>query len=343
MSAPASRVAARACPAGVAEVEVGAAGADVGLGVDELVLVVVGAGRAEHVRPVLGQGPAHDRTRDGVRERQHADTVERPFRGTEIPCRGVADALKTDDRLSRQQRSVLVRQPLAAGAHHAHRQACGVRRLLQLECVPLADGCCDLDTVGRHVQEAAPCGGQMGVDPGRHDPAAVGRAVRREQERVVEHQRMRGRFPVQARVPERARIDAVHGLAQIQRQVLRRAAAVPVQRDRRNGVCHDRDADAGAETVRGGHDRILAGERHGSTGLCAAEPDVRQQVVQRRERIKAGDIALRARGHAGVRHDRAPSSGWAAAGAAGAPPRNSRATRTDPAANMPAAHQNAVV
>jgi hypothetical protein len=78
---------------------------------------------------------------------------------------------------------------------------------------------------------------------------------------------MRGQFPVQARVPERTGIDPVHGLAQVQRKVLLRAAPVPVQGDRRNGSRHDRDADAGTEPVRGGHDRILAGQPYGSSGL----------------------------------------------------------------------------
>ena len=48
---------------GSVEVDIGASGADVGFGVDELVLVVVGPGRTEHVRPVLGEGPAHGRDR----------------------------------------------------------------------------------------------------------------------------------------------------------------------------------------------------------------------------------------------------------------------------------------
>ena len=98
-------------PGRVPEVDVGAAGADVGLGVDELVLVVVRTGRAEHVRAVLGQGPAYDRAGDGVGERQHADAVERPLRRPEVPCRGVADTFQADDRLARQEGSLRVRQP----------------------------------------------------------------------------------------------------------------------------------------------------------------------------------------------------------------------------------------
>ena len=68
------------------EVDIGTAGADVGLGVDELVLVVVGAGGAEHVRSVLGQGPSDGRTGDGVGERQHPDAVERPRRPLRSPA-----------------------------------------------------------------------------------------------------------------------------------------------------------------------------------------------------------------------------------------------------------------
>jgi hypothetical protein len=118
----------------------------------------------------------------------------------------------------------------------------------------------------------------------------------------------------------------------------RRAAAVPVKGDRGDGARRHRDADAGAEAVHGGQDGILAGERHGPSCLCRDEPDLRQQVVQRRERV----TVLRACGDVGVRHDWAPSSG-PAAGSAKARPWNSRAASTDPAANMPAVHQNAVV
>jgi hypothetical protein len=59
-------------------------------------------------------------------------------------------------------------------------------------------------------------------------------------------------------VPEGTRVDAVDGLAQVQLEVLPGSAPVPVEGDGRDGVRHDRDADAGAEAVRGGQDGILA-------------------------------------------------------------------------------------
>ena len=150
-------------PGRVPEVDVSAAGAEVGLGVDELVLVVVRTGRAEHVRAVFGQGPAYDRAGDGVGERQYADAVERPLRRSEVPCRGVADTLDTDDRLARQERSLRVRQPFQGLAYDARRKARGARRLFQLERIPPPDGRGDPGAVGWHVQEATPLRGQMRV------------------------------------------------------------------------------------------------------------------------------------------------------------------------------------
>jgi hypothetical protein len=150
-------------PGGVPEVDVGAAGAGVGLGVDEFVFVVVRTGRTQHVRPVLGQGPAHDWARDGVGERQDADAVERPLRRAEVPCRGVADALQADDRLARQEGTLRMSQPFSGRAYDARRKASGVRGLFQLGRVPPLDGCGDLGGAGWHVQEAAPLRGQMRV------------------------------------------------------------------------------------------------------------------------------------------------------------------------------------
>ena len=113
---------------------------------------------------------------------------------------------------------------------------------------------------------------------------------------------MRGGLPVQRRVPEGTGVDAVHGLAQVQAEVLRRAAAMAVKGDRRNGARHERDADAGPEAVRGGQDGILAGERHGAPRLRPAEADLRQQVVERGQRIEIGGVAPRGRaGFGGLR------------------------------------------
>ena len=48
-------------------------------------VVVVRSCGTEHVGPLLGEGPAHCGPRDGVGERQHADTVEWPGRCPEVP------------------------------------------------------------------------------------------------------------------------------------------------------------------------------------------------------------------------------------------------------------------
>jgi hypothetical protein len=168
--------------------------------------------------------------------------------------------LPDNDRLAGQERSLRVSQPFRRLAYDARRQAGGIGGLFQLERVPLPDGRGDLGGVGWYVQEPAPPGGQMRVHARRHDPAAVGGLVRREEERVVEHQRMRGRGLVEGRVPECARVEAMDGLAQVQFEVLLGAAAVPVEGDGRDAGRHDRDADAGTEAVHRGHDWILAGD-----------------------------------------------------------------------------------
>ena len=139
------------------------------------------------------------------------------------------------------------------------------------------------------------------------------------------------------------------GLAQVQAEVLRRAAATAVKRDRRDRTRHQRDADARPEAVRGGQDGILAGERHRAPRLRHAEANLGQQAVERGQGIESGAVAPRQRaGPGGLRAHagRSPADAAAAAGAAGAagaPRRNSKAATTDPAANIPAAHQNAVV
>ena len=154
---------------------------------------------------------------------------------------------------------------------------------------------------------------------------------------------MRAGLPVQGRVPERTGVDAVHGLAQVQAEVLRRAAATAVERDRRDRARHQRDADAGPEAVRGGQDGILAGERHRAPRLRHAEANLGQQAVERGQGIESGAVAPRQRAGLGGLRAHAGRSPAGAADVAGTPRRNSRAATTDPAANIPAAHQNAVV
>ena len=140
--------------------------------------------------------------------------------------------------------------------------------------------------IGRHIQEAAPLGDQVRIDGRGHDPAAVGRAIGRHQERVVEHERVRGRLAVQRRAPEGARVDGVHGLAQVEVEVLRRPTAMAVQGDRRHRPAMSGMPMHAPEPVSGRHDGILSGEGDGGPGLRAGEADVRQQVVERVERVE---------------------------------------------------------
>ncbi len=76
--------------------------------------------------------------------------------------------------------------------------------------------------------------------------------------------------------------------------------------------------------------------------VCSGEADVRQQVVQHCQRIKSGDVLRRGRGNVSVLRAHCAEASFVA-GAAGAPRRKSRAASTDPPANIPTAHQNAVV
>jgi hypothetical protein len=94
-------------PAAVAgEVHVGGAGAEVGFGVDEVVLVVVGAGCAQDVRALLGQRPADRRPGDRMRERQHPHTLQRTLRGRDSAGRCITDAFQADHRLAGQPRAL---------------------------------------------------------------------------------------------------------------------------------------------------------------------------------------------------------------------------------------------
>ena len=60
------------------------------------------------------------------------------------------------------------------------------------------------------------------------------------------------RLSVQRRMPERTRIDGVHGLAQVEMEVLCRPASTPVKADCGHRAGQERDADARAEAVTGG-------------------------------------------------------------------------------------------
>jgi hypothetical protein len=71
---------------------------------------------------------------------------------------------------------------------------------------------------------------------------------------------MRGHLAVERRVPEGAGIDGMHGLAQVEVEVLCGPTPMPVESYCCYGPGHQGDADAGAESVGGRHHRILAGE-----------------------------------------------------------------------------------
>ena len=253
-------------------------------------LVVVGAGGAQHVSPLLGEGPPDGRAGHGVGERQHAEAVEGPFGRSEVPHRGVADLLHADDRLGGQPCALLVGPPLRREAHDGDRQAPGTGGLLELEGVPGADRRGDPGGIGRHIQKAAPGGDQMRIDGRRHDPAAVHRAVRRHQEGIVEHERMGRVLTAEGRVPEGAGVDDVHGLAQIEVEVLRRPAPMAVQGHGCHGPRHQRDADARTHAMGRRHDRVLSHEGDGGSRLGPGEADVREEAVERRHRVEGGRL-----------------------------------------------------
>jgi hypothetical protein len=78
----------------------------------------------------------------------------------------------------------------------------------------------------------------------------------------------------------------VHGLAQVEMEILRRAAPMAVESHCRHRPGHERDADAGPEPVGGRHDRILSGEGDGTYSPGPTGTDVCQQIVEGRQRIE---------------------------------------------------------
>ena len=162
-------------PPGRVEVEVGAARADIGLGVDEFVLVVVRPRRAQHVGAVLGEGATDRRARDRMGERQHADVLERTPGGSERTRRPVAHPLDSDHGLRREERTLLVGAPLFGTPHHAHGQARRAGGVFEVVGVPRGDRPGHRGGVGRYPQEAAPLRRQVGRTPEAitHRPSAV--------------------------------------------------------------------------------------------------------------------------------------------------------------------------
>ena len=81
-------------------------------------------------------------------------------------------------------------------------------------------------------------------------------------------------------MPEGAWVDGVHGLPQVELELLGGAAPMPVEGDGGDRAGHERDADAGAESVGGRQDRVPSGKGDRDPGLCPGEADVREQVVE---------------------------------------------------------------
>ena len=198
-----------------------------------------------------------------------------------------------------------MRCPLVAGAYRADGEPLRARRLFELEGVPCRDCFGDSGGVGRNVQESAPARDLVRVDRRYHDPATIPGAVGDDGERVVEQQGVGGRLPVQRRMPKGSRVDGVHGLAQVELEVLCGSTPVPVERDGRDCARHERNADAGPEPVCGGQDGVLSGEGDGAAGLCPGEADVREQIVESVHGIEVGRLGgrscARGRGAATIR------------------------------------------
>ena len=118
---------------------------------------------------------------------------------------------------------------------------------------------------------------------------------------------MRGRLPVQGRMPEGSRIDSVDRLAQVHLEVLARATPLTVKGDGRHGAGDDRDTDASAEAVRSGQNGIVSEDGDRATGLPLGKADVGQEVLQRdqgverrragRCRCPGGDVRVRWHSH----------------------------------------------
>ena len=97
---------------------------------------------------------------------------------------------------------------------------------------------------------------------------------------------MRCGLAVQGRMPEGSRVDGVQGSAQIEMEVLGRAAADAVHADGGHRGGHERHADARTEPVDGGHNGILACEGHGATCACSVQAKTGKQRVERCERVE---------------------------------------------------------
>ena len=268
------------------QIKPGAAGSNVGFEVDPVVLEIIGTGRAQHVGALLGQDASHRGSGDGMGERQHPHTAERPIGRAKVARRGVADPGQPDDRLAGQQSSVRMGQPLLRAAGHTRRQTGLIGSFFQLEGIPISKCLSDFGEVGWHVEEATPVGCLMRVNRRSHHGAPVAGAVGNQRKRVIQHQRDRRELPGQGGLPRKAGVDVVYRLAKIEVQVLPGPAAVAVHRRRGNCVAHHRDTDRGAESVTGRNDRVLSGECHPAARVGDRQPDIGEQLAKSNGRIE---------------------------------------------------------
>ncbi len=118
---------------------------------------------------------------------------------------------------------------------------------------------------------------------------------------------MRGHLTVERGVPEGSRIDGVHSLSQVEVEILPRPAPMPVKGNGGHRPGHEWDPDAGSEPVSGRNDRILSGEGDGDSGVPPRQADLRQQFIERIERIEGdrrwGVLVGRAGRLAGIHRD----------------------------------------
>jgi hypothetical protein len=88
----------------------------------------------------------------------------------------------------------------------------------------------------------------------------------------------------------------VHGLAQVDTEALSRPTPLAVKGNGGNGTSHDRDGDAGTETVCRRQYGVFACEGHHSPGFGSGQPNVGQQTVEGSQRIEFTMARRRRRG-----------------------------------------------
>jgi hypothetical protein len=80
----------------------------------------------------------------------------------------------------------------------------------------------------------------------------------------------------------------MHGLAQIQVQILTRAPTLAVHRGGGNGIAHHGDADRRAQPMTGRDEGILTGKCDPPSRVGCRQSDVGKQIIKRRDRVELG-------------------------------------------------------